>query len=633
METQVGRTKDVPPDTSGARTRGSTDLLLLGTLLLVVLGIFLFPQFLHGYTVPVGPDLPVYLWWARVGAAEGISLVGARPGTPVLIPTLASAFGIGLVPAVGGLQYAMGPAIAAAGAALLRGRGSGARPAWLAGGLLVGVWATHLGGGYVANLAFVAPFLAAAAALARRTRRGAVGSGILLAGGGLAHPQFFVVGVVILLVTAVWSVIADRGRRGDARRIVGAVGGSAAAVGAGVVAAAVGPQRLSGDTSKDAILRRLEVWSFLKRTYLERFRENWRRYAPIMNTGLVLAGIFQGHGFARRFLLGWIAFTAIALPLGVATGWYPPDRILTFAFCVPLLAALGLVWIGRRIGRWWLAWPVALVLILLTTLPTLRGWNNQATYLSPEELRDASYAGRIAETTPPGTPLVFVVNDPQSRSLFLLTHTLNVARAAVPPDRAPDVVVYLGGVDELLAHRPTHKGEPIYDAASRATLTDVPRELPIAVFVSESFDRERLALANSELTRWTGSVASTIPDRRPLPPSEGELTPSDPEGIGLSTVLTLLLLSVVGFGWSRWTMRDVVGAAATAPAFGVSVMIAVGLALERLGLSLGTTTSAWLISGLAGGSGYALQWFGYLRHRDDLVRQRLILQAEPESQA
>src|SRR6185369_13585790 len=55
-----------------------------------------------------------------------------------------------------------------------RGRGRTLpRGGWLAAGVLAGAWATFLGGGYVSNLVFTAAFLAAAAALARRTRRAA----------------------------------------------------------------------------------------------------------------------------------------------------------------------------------------------------------------------------------------------------------------------------------------------------------------------------------------------------------------------------------------------------------------------------------------------------------------------------
>src|SRR5262249_44149345 len=181
----------------------------------VFLRVAVWPTFVHHYPFAVGPDMPVYLWWSRVGVAEGISLVGERPGTPALIPTVGTALGIGLVPAVAGVQYALMAACAVGAAALARGRGDPPRLAWIAGAILAGAWTTFLGGGYLANLALVAAFLAAAAALARRTRRGTVAAALLLGGGGLAHPEFFVVAAAVLIVTAAWSW--RRGRRlGDA---------------------------------------------------------------------------------------------------------------------------------------------------------------------------------------------------------------------------------------------------------------------------------------------------------------------------------------------------------------------------------------------------------------------------------
>jgi hypothetical protein len=104
--------------------RATIDLLLVVVLGAVFLRVAVWPTLVHHYAFAVGPDMPVYLWWSRVGAAEGLSLVGERPGTPALIPTVASALGIGLVPAVAGVQYALMPASALAGGG---GGGGGGR--------------------------------------------------------------------------------------------------------------------------------------------------------------------------------------------------------------------------------------------------------------------------------------------------------------------------------------------------------------------------------------------------------------------------------------------------------------------------------------------------------------------------
>ena len=134
--------------------------------------------------------------------------------------------------------------------------------------------------------------------------------------------------------------------------------------------------------------------------------------------------------------------TGLGLGLGAATGWYPPDRVLMFAFCLPLLAAFGLVLLGEKLGRWWLAWPVGIVLVALIVAPAVRDWRDTFPYMSSDEIAHMNLAARIAvDRSPVGTPLVYVADSPDTdEAMFLLTHTANVARATVPPDRVNDVL-------------------------------------------------------------------------------------------------------------------------------------------------------------------------------------------------
>ncbi len=620
----------------GRAARTAIDVGLVVLLAVVLLVLFIGPTLRHDHVFPVGPDMPVYLWWSRVAATGGIALVSERPGVVALIPTTGGALGLGSVPALAGLQYALGPAVGLAGAALVRGRGSIPRPAWVAGGFLAGVWATHLGGGYVANLALAAPFVGAAAALTRRTRRSTIGAAVLLGGGGLMHPQFFVVGAAVLGLTAAWAALRDRRisvHTGDAGRVLAALGAGAGMVAAGMLAATVGPARVIGDTSKDSFLRRVGEWQTLRETYLERFQESWRRYAPIMNTFLDAMGGLHGRGFARRFLLAWLAFTLVAVATGALTGWFPPDRILTFAFCVPLLASLGLAWLGQRLGHWWLAWPVGIVLVALTAWPTIRAWEQERSFVSPSELRAATTAGRIAATTEPGTPFVFIADDPETPALFLASHARNVARAAFPPDRAGDVVVIVGRVEDVLAGEPTVTGDRLYDLASRTSLADLPRGTPPVVFVAREFDTVEGALDQPGLIRWDADLASTAGTARPLPAAENELVPASPRGIAGATLRTFALLTLLGFGWARWTLGDAPGATAVAPAFGVATLGLAALVLERAGLGLGEAGVATAASALAGGCGYGLLAVRRLGGRRRRMRQGLLVQGQPDPHA
>ncbi len=608
MPAPAGDTVGTGPARPRWRARHGSDLTLVVGLTVALFALFQVPHLVNDAAFSVGPDVPVYLWWARVASSQGLSIVGARPGTPVLIPAIEGALGVGVVGALAGLQYALGPAIGLAGAALVRGRGAIGRPAWAVAGLFAGVWATHLGDGYVANLAFVAAYLAAAAMLARRTRRATVAAAILLGGGGLAHPQFFGAGVAILAVSALWAGWHDRrwSWSSDAGRTLGALLGGSAIVVAGVAAATIGAPRLDGDTSKDAFLRRTGQDDVLRRTYLHRSASNWRRYAPVMTTPLVVMGGLQGRGFARRFLVAWIGFTALTVPLGVATAWYPPDRVLTFAFCIPLLAALGFVWLGRRLGRWWLAWPIGAAVWILMVLAPFRVWAETSAFVSPREMRHAVTAGRIATTTPPGTPLVFVANEPRTRSLFLASHVLNVARAAVPPDRAADVRVFVGSVGDLLDGRSTVRDDDLFDLASATSLADIGDRETMAVFVLTEFDRGPRDREDPRLVRWNDDVWTTLPDPRPVGPGAGEPLAESRGALVAATLGTVFLLFAVGGGWAWWATGEPTASLLTAPAFGVATLTVAALTLERIGVVVGSRPGGVAVVVVAGAGGYAL---------------------------
>jgi hypothetical protein len=586
------------------------DLLCLAGLA-VGLGIFfLRPTFQKGWGFGVGPDVSVYLWWARVGASQGLSVVADRPGIATLIPVVAGTLHMPLVPVVAGLQYAMASLLGVAATAVLHGRARGGRWGWMLAGVLAGLFAVHLAGGYVANLAFTLPFFAAGAALAKRSRRGTDAAALLLGGGGLTHPQFFLVGAVIVVAVVVWSWLREpeHGWTSDAGRGAVALAGAGAIVGAGVLAVQVGPAYLAADTSKDASLRRLGLTDALHRVYVHRFLDNVSRYAPWVLLPLAAAGVHRTHRFTRRFLVAWAVITLLGVPLGIATGWFPPDRVITFAFALPVLAALGVTWVWDALARIvgaWLAWPVAVVLVGVMAAGAAVAWQEQETFISPDVIYSSTMAGRIAATLPPDTPLVFIVNEKNSKAIFLATQAANVLRASVPPERAEDVYVYVGDAPSYFAGEPTVRDRPEFDELSRISLAAIPPG-PRAVFVLREFDRVDADRLDPNLVPWFDSISTTVPGPVPVAPIPGEPVPSSPTAIAFATLFAALLLWVVGAGWSRWTFEDPVIAAAAAPGFGVATIAIVGLVLERAGVPL---TGAWgptLISALAGGLGYLL---------------------------
>ena len=172
-------------------------LVGLGVMLLILL---CWPYVVDGFRFGVGPDVPVYIWWTRVGSSEGLSMVGSRPGAPALAAALAGTLQLNASAVTAGLSSALGVAVGAAAAALVRAAGF-SRMTWLLAGLLAGTFSVHLVAGYLANLVLATTFLAAAACLAGSRRRWWAAA-LLLAGGGLAHPPFLVHAIVVLLGAA-----------------------------------------------------------------------------------------------------------------------------------------------------------------------------------------------------------------------------------------------------------------------------------------------------------------------------------------------------------------------------------------------------------------------------------------------
>lgn len=557
-----------------------------------LLGWFLWPFVAHGLEFPLGPDAPVYLWWTRLAGRDGLSAVGHRAGAPALALVVEGALGRSVVQAIAALEVALGAAVGLASAALLRGRTT--RAGWALAGALSGAFAVHLAAGYLANLLEVVVFLAAALALAQGTRRGAWVAAGGLAAGGLAHPLFFLLGAAVLLLAAAMAWGTDRA---EAVRIGASVLGAGAIVGAGLLALLAGPPTPDVDTSRDAFLRRAGLASELRGAYLDRFVHRWTRYVQWASVPLAILGLGESEGFLARFLRAWGIATVIGVGVGLATGWFPPDRFITFGFVVPILAALGLV----RLIRW--LEPrraLAIGLVAALSLAMLAGafiaWNRQEPFLSEDEVRAATIANAAVSGLDVGVPLAFLVNEPDSSVSFLATRAGNVIRASVPPGRIRDVVVVVppsrgGGADDERRALERLTAEDRLEAERTSGH-------PARVIVLEPFDRvdgppDALVVPHAP----SSNIAAAV----------DPLEPSSPRAIALSSVLVLAFLSTAGYGWARVAVADALTAAVIAPALGAGAIVLTGIALERLGLRIDAAIGAWIASGLAGGGGY-LAW-------------------------
>lgn len=594
------------------------DLAWLGGLWCVLLVVFVWPYAIDGHRFGVGPDFPVYLWWTRVGASEGLSMVGSRPGAPALVAVLAGTLRLNVTAVTAGLASALGVAVGAASAALVRRAARGAEKTWLLAGLLAGVFSVHLVAGYLANLVVAVAFLAAAACLAgpRRSRWAAA---LLLAGGGLAHAPFLVHAIVVFAGAAALSWRA--GARDEARDIALSFTAGGVVAAAGILATIAGPGPIAAETSRDGYLRRAGLDRQLVDAYRERFRLRAARYiqwisVPLALAGTAVADASASGGFLRRFLASWLTMIAVGVPVGYITGWLPPDRLVTFGFAVPIAAAIGLGWLrGRLGGRGWLTWAVVGALAGWMILGGMLAWGRQAPFVNPREAELAREAGLRVGPPMDRRPIVCIVDDADATATFLGSRAANILRAAISPERAADVYVFVGTISDFFDDRPTVRGDPEYDALSRLTLADIPDDPEPLVVVLGPFYRGNVS--SSELLELGPSFWATesLPEFSMTRPGPLDFIPSSGAWITIAALSILVVLSLLGLGYGGAAFEDPIVAIATAPAFGATAVTLAAVALDRMGLRLESTPVALAASVLAGLGGLAA-FLAVQRQRD-----------------
>ena len=606
---------------------GPIALAAVTGLLVVALFVVVYP--VGGYRVPLGSDTPGYVWWARRAAALGLSAAdtGGRPLTVGTMAALSGALGL----PVAAVTSAVGPALAAAlslaAAALLHAALGPDRLRFGLAAVLTAGFLSFLVPGYFSTLAFGACFVAALAVLAHGADRPhaatALVAGVLLGAGGAAHPQFLLVGGAILcgaaVALAIFGPTRVPGRGGSLRGIEGTgavtVAG-ALAVGAGLTGLgtlAGGPGGSTLDTSRDAAMRRLGLDALVTRS----FTAVLYRYFPWWRTAIVLPLAALGLGRPRPdgrpaatlfwgATVTWVLITAAGVAALLAGLGVPGQRLAAFCLPLPLLAAIGL----RR--RWTRLFPArggaaaggALAFVVVTWV----AWVDAGPLVPSSALAESRAVAAVLATRPAGTPVILVAHEPgPTPARFVIRHQ-NYLRAEVPPARVPDVLLFPGRPEDLLAGRPTLTGVPEQDRLATDAWVRIrsalPRD-PIAA-VLESFDPAayRRAAALPEvlgdpdvhrpapgvvvLPGFTGPAASAAEAPRGAGWTElgaGPISPWAP--VWLSPVV-LLLFGAVGWPWVRAALPsgDTALWAGLAPAFGLAVAGLAVVVLDGVGLRL-----------------------------------------------
>jgi hypothetical protein len=605
---------------------------MLVVLAVGLLAFFLLRYIKAGMNFPIGPDSSVYLWWSRLASVEGLSVVGKRPGVPALLIATSQTLGLNPSQVLAGLGGVLGASIGLSVAAMFDEAGA-SRNATLLAAALSGLFASYLAGGYFANLIFVAFFLAAATLLAlpapRRPRSLAAGAVLLLATGGLSHPLFFLLGGAILLLALPFrrgmlgSVLDPRTEEG---RTVMGLAGSTLVTGVGLAALLIGPAPLAVDTSLDAFLRRAGLGGALRKEYLQRMAEHWARY--VLPIPFVLAWYGRkviDHGPVRRFIRAYGFVTVVGIIVSIATGWFPVERFIAFAFVIPMASALGVERLYLRLSaRRWLAVTASVVLVGAMVGGMYFTWSLQHSYINEENTFEIATAGRIAMQAPPGTPLVFLVDEASEElAAFRLTRAGNVIRASLPPELIPNVHLYFGTPTDYLANRPTVTGLPQKDALSRVYLSDLQTALkgtsqPPLVFLLRSFDYNDFYTYASQghLVAPGVLVFGNAPSLSGAAPALDPLNPKPPWSLTLGGIETFAFLLVVGLGWSTTVCASRITGAALAVPFGMAWVLVSTIVAERLGMPLDAGWIRVLVLAICL-AGYLVAWLARRKRRGE----------------
>lgn len=612
-----------------------------------LLALYLPHPILGGRHLPIGPDIPVYAWWTSLAEHAGLGAIPGRPGVPGATLALGSLLGTEPLETLALLGPALAAATGLAGAALLEAALGPGSPLRWAGALLVGSFAGYLAAGWLGNLAFATAFLACLAVLAPpagrrhaerehrplRARRPILAAGLLLAAGGLAHAAFLALGIVILLGVAALSlpraVVDVRGGRSPLDTEAGRVGAAAVAgaAGAAVAFASLPGRPFRVETSQDALLARVGLGDVLRGWFRERLLVDARRAAiPAAAAGLLAwmglrgpaPGTARGTAPGRsreglRYLLtvcaSWGALTLAALAVLLLTPVGRANRLLPFAFFLPILGAIGLARVVARRGAASRSGAAALLAAGAVVAAGLYQWYDRPTFVEPDELRAAAVAARSIEHLPPGTPLVFVVDTGELAGGFHVVRFANVIRMGLPPERLPDLRVAVAEPGDYLAGRPTLRGDLEHDRISEATVAETaPLRDSGAVLVVEPFNEPGFDEAR-RIGEPVGPGVVSLRGGRAVPPGalpRGEVG-LGPLALVLLSAAALVLLGALGGGWARWALpfAPPTAVAAAAPSVGVAVALAGAFLADRLGLGPGAPWGGVALAVLGAG-GYLL---------------------------
>lgn len=615
-------------------------VVILSVISAIMLAFYIWIFHAKRFTVPIGWDMSEYLWRTFLGQHVGLKDLqnplpsihnpkAGRPGFPVLGATLGGLTGQGIFRVSMVMSSVVAVVMGLAGGAFV---GSVLkRPLWQVAATTIALTLSPFvvrlmtPEAYMDNMFASGVFLVGGIAVAAAVeRRWAILPAILLIGaGGTIEGEFFLVIALVLVLCAVFFLPASwrRWRAGEVA-ILDTPSARFLEIAAG--AALFSFLMIHGVLANNSPSPRVQPGQFAKKVRDHFHQYNFPVLVPLAAVGIIAlaAAAFRWGGrrhkpveeeesassrpqagFALAFLVGWgITVLGAYLAWRVLHLHVPADRFLAFSLFLPILAVVGLVWLGRLFGHRVRAAAagVTVGVVLVLGLVVWEGvlahgqWFSTQTWTDPGKLSQAATADSYLRKlgVPLDHPVVVIMNTHDSVYAGLMT---SMARAAFA-DRIQHLYLYFGSPQAYLQGRPTAtKLSRDHFPNVRPVLNDHPWVVAPSYFNSNPAfaawaraNPGRMLDVDGGIGVVKGTVRKVI-----IPPSSSlPIGPVSAARLGLLAVVCLAILGVAGLGWTILLLGPWCRPAeliAAAPAVGVAAIVVGGIMIDRLGFRLAGT--------------------------------------------
>jgi hypothetical protein len=447
--------------------------------------------------------------------------------------------------------------------------------------VLTGVFATYLASGHLSNATFAALFLPCIAWTLTGGWAGRTWGAVLLGAAGVAHPEFTVIAVLVV-IGAIALALFERRRTEALAWACTAVGG-VVVTGVGLAIARLGGPAFDVPTSLDVFLAQTGQTATLRTLFLGRFVPKIEGYALWAWLPLAALSIGRLRTSLGRVLVAWAGTGLLCIGVGLAWQPFPPHRIVAFAYCLPLLAAIGVGVVRQRAPR--IAAGLAAASVVAVVVAASVSWAAARRPFDDPTAGDAARAAAALAAAPPGRAVVDLPPTTRSSAIVVIRAT-NLIRAAMPADRVRDLVVRF---PEPNGTRP--ETTSLWQE-SEAAATQAAASGPTAEVRLDPVGGPPSLAGAIQLTAPTTAAFRT--------PSAGD--------VALGAAGWLVVCWVTGVGWCAAAGCRGVGLATLPVAMGLALLIVVGVCVDALGTGLGSGWVSFATVGTVALTGVVAAW-------------------------